>query len=258
MIQLRRSGSIADVIAEARDVAARVVPYAAAEALTKCAKLGRARVQAVMPQAFRAPTRYTLNALRIVPATKGKLSASVAVKDQAAGGSTRPESYLLPGVEGGKRSEKRFERALRYAGALPRGMYALPGSAAKLDASGNLSRATVQQILTAVKGIRSASNSINPVTGKKRRAGHQLLNDVFVGQPSVGRGKGRRVRPGAASGVWRREGKRLRPLLIFTRQAPDYRQRLDFDATVSAVVRERFAVEFAASAASISSRFAAR
>ena len=245
MLQTRRSGSIADVIAEARDIPARVVPYAAAAALTRCAKLGQERVQAVMPQVFNSPTRYTLGALRVMPATKASLSASVAVKDQAAQGSTRPESYLLPGVQGGARSEKRFERALRYAGVLPRGMYALPGAAAKLDSNGNVSRATAQQILSAVKGIKS-------------QRGKRLANSIFVGSPTVGRGKGRRLQPGAAQGIWRREGKRLRPLFVFSRDVPSYRQRLDFDGTVSQVVRERFAAEFAAAGESISSRFKAR
>jgi hypothetical protein len=241
MLNLTRSGSIADVIAEARSVPARVIPYAAAAALTRCAVAGQVEVKRVMPEVFKGPTRYTLNALRVVPATKDKLLASVAVKDQAGQGATRPESYLLPGVEGGKRSEKRFEKALRYSGMLKRGEYAVPGAAAKLDAAGNVSRATVNQVLNALKGTKSQ-------TGKK------LKNALFVGTPSVGFGAKRRARAGAQAGIYRREGKRLRPLFIFTSNAPDYRQRLDFDGVVSAVVRARFAAEFERAAQDILSR----
>lgn len=253
MLNLTRSGSIADVIAEARSVPARVIPYAAAAALTRCVVAGQGKVKSVMPQVFKGPTKYTLNSTRIVPATKDNLVASVAVKDISTHWATRPESYLLPGVEGGQRSEKRFERALRYSGAMKRGEYAIPGAAAKLDAAGNVSRATVNQILKALKSIRSVTNSYDPVTGRKRRKGHELANDLFVGQPSVGSGRGRRMRPGTVQGIYRREGHRLRPLFIFGKSA-DYRQRLDFDGVVSSVVRARFAAEFDRAAQDILSR----
>lgn len=241
MLNLTRSGSIADVIAEARSVPARVIPYAAAAALTRCAVAGQAEVKRVMPQVFKGPTRYTLNSTRVVQATKDNLVASVAVKDIAGQGATRPESYLLPGVDGGQRGEKRFERALRYSGAMKRGEYAIPGAAAKLDAAGNVSRATVNQVLNALKGV-------------KGQQGKKLQNALFVGAPSVGFGAKRRARPGAQSGIYRREGKRLRPLFIFTNGAPSYRQRLDFDGVVSTVVRARFAAEFDRAAQDILSR----
>ena len=86
----------------------------------------------------------------------------------------------------------------------------MPGAAAKLDASGNVSRATVNQVLTALKGVKSQ-------TGRK-----SLKNDLFVGTPSVGFGAKRRGRAGAQAGIYRREGKRLRPVFIFTKAAPDY------------------------------------
>ncbi len=255
MLQLRRSGSIADVIAEARDVAARVVPYAAAAALTRCAVAGQDEVKRVMPRVFKGPTRYTLNAMRVVPANKDKLSATVAVKDQAGQGATRPESYLLPGVEGGKRREKRFEKALRYMGILGRNQYAIPGDSISLDTFGNVSAGQIKTILALAK--RQGRSPTKHSDTKGRRIRLTSNSDLFVGVPTYGSGAGRRRRPGAASGIYRREGHRIRPLFVFTSKAPDYRQRLDFDATVSAVVRERFSVEFAASAARLSARFGA-
>lgn len=240
MLNLTRSGSIADVIAEARSVPARVIPYAAAAALTRCAVAGQAEVKRVMPQVFKGPTRYTLNSTRVVPATKDSLLASVAVKDIAGSGATRPESYLLPGVEGGKRREKRFEKALRYQGILGRNEYAMPGDSISLDTFGNVSAGQINKILALAK-----RQGRSPVRSDTK--GHRislLISDLFVGVPTSGSGAGRRRRPGAASGIYRREGHRIRPLFVFTSNTPDYRPRLDFDRVVSGVVRVRFAAEF--------------
>ncbi|MFM2053611.1 MAG: hypothetical protein RL456_1648 [Pseudomonadota bacterium] len=259
MIDIRKTGSPGTAAALLRDIPASVIPYAAATALTRTAKAGQQAIVEAMPRVFQAPTRYTLNATRLVPATKKNLVATIAVKDQAGGNATRPESYLLPEVEGGARREKRFEKALRYQGLLARGQFAVPGEDAKLDASGNVSRATIAQILNALKGVRGGVGK----KGQKEGKGKRLKNDLFVGVPTVGSGAGRRPRPGAPAGIYRREGdsgkgddrrSRLRRLFIFTDQAPTYGRRLDFDGTVSKVVQDRFEVEFERAAAAILSR----
>lgn len=242
MITITRTGSIADVIAQARDVPARVIPYAAATALTRTIKAAQAAVVAEMPRVFDRPVRYTLNATRIEPATKDNLSARIAVKHQPGTG-TRPESYLLPEVDGGSRGEKRMERALRYEGVLRRGLRAMPGTAMQLDSAGNISSSSIRSVLQALKAVKAAS-ATRGRDGRKLRKGRQLKNDLFVGQPLGGN------RP---DGIWRREGRRLRPLIVFTR-APQYRRRLDFEGIVAPVVLERFRAEFEAAAASIIAR----
>ncbi len=258
-ITATRTGRLDAVVAQMRDIPARVIPFAASTALTRTARDGQRAIIAAMPRVFDNPTRYTLNATRLVPASIDKLVATVAVKDQGTGGSTRPESYLLPEVEGGPRREKRFERALRYQGVLARGQFAIPTKSAQLDANGNVSRATIAQILTALKGVRGG------VTGKGQRKGQgrRLKNDLFVGVPTVGSGAGRRPRANAPAGIYRREGLsgkgedrrgRLRLLFVFANQAPQYGRRLDFEGTVAAVVRDRFAVEFERAATAILNR----
>lgn len=232
MATIRRTGpSLADVIRDMRDVPARVMPYAAATALTKAAKHGQRAVIEQMPQAFRNPVAYTLNATRIEVATKDKLSARIAVKDQRAGG-TRPESFLLPEVEGGPRSEKGFERALRFAGILMSGERAMPGAGLALDANGNVPASMVRTILRQV--TRGGA-------GQKRAAG-----GIFAG--AVGRKQTR--------GVWQREGRRIKPLFIFTQNQPVYRPRLDFTGAAAAAVRENFASDFYAAAQSLRRKFA--
>lgn len=255
MYRVNRTGpSIADVIADARDVPERVVPYAASTAINRVLSAARTEISTrEMPRAFDRPTRYTMNALSIKSATKDALSGSVSVKNQADGG-TRPESYLLPGVLGGARSEKRFERALRYSGVLSAGMRAMPGGAATLDASGNVSAREISRVLSALKKVKAVSSTRDRKSGKKLKKSRALANSLFVGQPMNGRGLRSTPRPGTEQGIYRREGRRIRPLFIFTAKAPAYRQRLDFSGTVERVVRDRFAAEFNAAAQSILAR----
>lgn len=254
MLDIRKTGSPAVAAALLRDVPVGVLPYAAATALTRTARDGQKAIIAAMPRVFDRPTRYTLNATRLVPATKDSLTATVAVKDQGSGNGTRPESYLLPEVEGGRRSEKRFERALRYSGVLARGQYAIPARGLKLDAAGNVSASTSREILAALKGVRAASATRDYATGKRLRKGRVLNNDLFIGRPNDGWGPNAKPRSKSPEGIYRREGRRLRLLFVLTNQAPAYGRRLDFDGVVAQVVRERFAAEFERAATDIINR----
>lgn len=241
MLTISRSGpTIAQVIAEVRDVPARMLPYAASTALTRVARYAaQIELPAEMRKVFVSPTSYTLNALRIEPATKDSLRARVMVKNQAGG--VAPENYLQPEVEGGIRKHKRAENAMRYAGVLRADQYAMPGPALSLDASGNVKGAEVQTILSALKGIRGGVGA----KGQRAGRGRKLANDLFVGKPIGG------DRP---DGIWRREGKRLRALFVFTSTAPDYSRRLDFDGVVQRVALERFRPEFEKAVAGLAAR----
>lgn len=247
MLSIQRTGaSIADVIASVRGVPSRMIPYAAATALTRCAKQAQTEdLPAEMRKVFSNPVPYTLNALRIEPATKDNLMARVMVKTGAHAPGVAPENFLFPEVEGGVRKHKGLEMALRYQGVLSPTQYAMPGAAAKLDAYGNVSGAQVRTILNALKGIRAASSTRDRATGTKLRKGRRLANDMFVGQPQGG---------GRPDGIWRREGKRLRALFVFTSDAPDYSVRLDFSGTVQRVALARFRPEFERAIADLQSK----
>lgn len=230
MLEIRRSGNMADVIASVRSVPARIVPYAASTALTRTAQhAAKMELPAEMRSVFGNPVAYTLNSLRIEPATKDTLSARVMVKTSAAG--VAPENFLYPQVEGGGRKHKRAEAAMRYAGVLGAGQFAMPGSGLSLDANGNVKGAEVRTILSALKNIRGGVGA----KGQKAGRGRKLANDLFVGKPNGGN------RP---DGIWRREGKRIRALFIFTNDAPTYSKRLDFTGVVQRVALERFQPEF--------------
>lgn len=213
MLTIRHTGSIADVIASVRDVPARVVPYAAATALTRSAKIGQTSMVQAMRSSFDRPTPYTLNATYIEVATKDKLSARIAIKNDTSTG-IKAENFLLPEVQGGGRKEKRFESALRNKGLLRTGERAMPGSGVTRDAYGNVSAATISNILR------------NVGAGPKAK--------LFAG--TVGRKQTR--------GIWQRTGGKIKPLFIFTTTLPHYAQRLDFNAVAEKAAQANFQTEF--------------
>lgn len=227
MITVKRQGSIENAIAALRGIPERVIPYASATALTRTAKAAQSAVVQQMSQVFDAPTPYTLNSTYVEPASVAKPVARVAVKNMA-GGATAPEHYLLPEVEGGARRVKRFESALRYAGVLGAGKYAVAGRDAPRDAYGNLQRADISGALGALAA-----------RGDGRRTRARRGVSYFI----AGR-----------LGVFKRQGKSVTGILIFVSRPPAYTKRLDFEAIARDAVQERFADEFAAAAAALMSR----
>lgn len=247
MLTIRRSGPDLHTIArQIGSVPKSMIPYAASTALTRVAQhAARTELPAEMRKVFDGPTAWTLGSLRTVPATRTSLVARVAVKDAANGRAIPQEKFLLPEVEGGPRRQKRMEVALRYAGVLRAGQFAVPGEGATLDANGNVKGADVRSILAALKKIRAVSTARDRRTGKTLRKGRALANDLFAGVPNGG------SRP---DGIWRREGHRLRALFVFTSQPPQYGKRLDFDGTVARVAQERFRPEFERAVADLKAR----
>lgn len=231
MLTIKRTGSVAEAIAAVRDVPARVVPYAASTALTRTAKHAQKLIVVEMPKVFDRPVRYTLNSLFTVPATAKTLAARVAVKNVTTNNGTLPQDYLLPSVLGGGRKEKRFERALRFAGVLQRGQRVVPGRDMPLDAAGNVTRAHINSILAAAKAA----------VGERHAKGGKRV-------PQLG-GKGSkyfvmRTRSGVPLGVFSREGRDVSSVLAFVAERPQYRERLDFDAIAERAAREHFEPEF--------------
>lgn len=250
-----KTGRIADMVQSFRDVPARVMPYAASTALTRTAQaLAKTVLPGEMQRVFDRPNRYTLNSLRVKVAKKDNLTASVWVKSDATNNGTRPEDYLLPNVAGGGRNEKRFERAMRYAGLLPNGWRAMPGQGAPLDDFGNLRRGEMQRILTAT---RSAFDPYQRKTNSKRSRKNAKNAPYFAVTPFVGRfvGGEYKVTPNTLQpGVYRREGRGIKPVLIFTRTQPQYRQRLDFVGVSERYTLDNFPAEFQRAAQQILSR----
>lgn len=247
MYRVTQTGSIADAIAQARDIPARVIPYAASTAINRTLSDARKDVRAEMPRVFDRPNAWTLNSLRVRPAKKEKLVGSLDVKDDAPNNGTRPEDYLLPSVEGGGRKEKRFERNLRYAGILSQGQRAMIGRDAKVDQYGNMSRGEIQRILTAVRAsFDPAQNRTGSAKSKKnaKKAPYLVAGLKWGGWTTKLK----------TPGIYIRDGREIKPVLVFTKKLPQYRKRLDFYGIADMRVKRDFLRQFNAAAQSILTR----
>lgn len=205
------------------DVMQKQVKFATAKALTKTAQDVQAGLKKEMKRVFDRPTPYTLNSLRVKPATKERLQASVFLKDDTFKG-TPAAKYLGPQIAGGSRALKRFEASLLRVGLLPPGHVAVPGGAARLDRYGNMRPGQITQILSGVR----ASN--DPTQNRRRGKAGQY----FIGRPGH-----------APLGVWQRVGRGVQPVLIYVK-APNYQPRLAFRKVGERIARENFSKHFEA------------
>ena len=218
-------------------VAGKQLPFAMAKTLTQTAKQAASEdVPAAMKRAFDRPTRFTLNAFAILPATKTKLRAEILPRAFAGKGNVAWE-YLDPEVSGGVRDAKRSEK--RLSSVLGQRVYLVPGKGAKLDKSGNISRATWTKVMSGIGALgdqsataRSAKRSKRKVVshgginGSKRRVTN---SEFFVGRSKQGR------KPIA---IYRFKGKgKVEPVFAIASRAPSYKPRLAFGPIIEKSVR---------------------
>ena len=183
---------------------------AIATALTRTAKSVQGEMRDELRTVFDRPTPYTLNALRIWPATADKLTARVGFRDDGTGG-MNANNYLMPNVTGGERRDKRIEAALRAIGALPSGWRAVPGQGAAIDSYGNMSRGQIIQILSQLRVTLTSGFDRNMSTdARKQIAAQKRAGGRFFVMP-VGN------RSGTQPGVYQREfyGRGITPVIVF-------------------------------------------
>lgn len=212
-----------------------------ATALTRTAVDIKAGLQAELPRVFDRPTPYTLNSLFVKPARADRLQAETFFKDDRAGSGTPATKYLLPQVQGGSRSVKRFEKALQLAGHMPAGWFIVPGKGARLDAFGNISKGQIIQVLSQLRITLTAGFIRNlpfPSKGNERKvisAIKRAGGRYFVRKPGQDKGQ---------PGVYQREfyGKTITPVFIFVRSV-NYSQRFDFDGIAKRIADERLPLQ---------------
>lgn len=211
--------------------------YAASRALNA---VGAKIVQTetgVMRSVFDRPTAFTLNSLRVDPATKTRLVAVVKPKDAAADGRSA-DRWLGPEALGGARRLKAFERSMQAAGILPAGMSVVPGPAARLDVWGNWSRSDMNRILVAMRqgGTAVAARRIDRLKAKGRT---KASGRYFALQQQDGE-----LEPGIYERKGTRWGTGVRPVVLFTTGLPRYRRRFPFEAVAERVAAKEMQPTF--------------
>lgn len=208
------------------------IPFATAYALTQTAKQAQKHIITEMKRVFDRPKPYTLNGTYVQPATKQRLYALVKLKDGYlgdAGDASKKgtaDKYLSAQVKGGARRPKGFEKLLISKGLMPPGHYAVPTSAAPLDAFGNVSPGYFNRILSQLRIAFDPLNNSKP--GKSRR--RTRTAGFFVAYP--GRPRTAHLAPGIYERIGTGFGSGVRPIFIYTTQAPRYQVRLNFDRIV--------------------------
>lgn len=237
MIELNVKADIKEATRWLNDIQRKQIPFATSVAINNTAKdvqdalAGETRV-------FDRPKPLTKKGTFLQRSTKANLTAVVGLKQRQYGGPVN--EYLQAEVDGGRRADKRSEILLQRAGILPVGYQTRPGSGARLDSYGNMSRGQIVQILSYFKtfGLIKESGRFkgqDTKSAKLNRTRARAAVEYFV----VPEGQ-----PGLATGVWMRRGRTLAPILIFIRPAT-YSKRYDFYGVARKTARSKLDKHFA-------------
>lgn len=208
------------------------LPSIMRNALNDAAMDGRNAERDEIARVFDRPVALTKTAVvfpKSMKATKDNLVATIGMLRDEARKGTPPAKYLAPEVLGGPRRPKAHELALRRAGLLAPGEYVVPARGARLNSFGNISGSLITEILSQLKAAEGfAGYMMNETARSRKRAGAKRTKRYFV--PPRGHTLPR--------GVYERQGNRIRAVLMFVADQPDYRPRYAFgQAGEKAVLR---------------------
>jgi hypothetical protein len=222
------------------DLEQRQFPFAMALTLTTMASKIRVAEQDEMRRVFDKPTPWILRSIRYDRATKQNLQARVYVNDDGVTSEGRAVTVIRNQIKGGARGQKPYERRLTRAGVLPRGWVTVPGNGERLNSYGNLSQGRIVQILSAARAF--TESGFNVYQGPSKRSS-KVVDRMFVSR-GPGMWAGRRQH--LPAGVWIRSGRggrKIRPVLLFLRQA-SYRPRFDFQGVAQQQMDREFRQTF--------------
>jgi hypothetical protein len=213
------------------------VKFAASKALNTVAFAANAEIKTEMQRVFKGgATPYTLRAFRVDKAARGSLTAIVRLRDDAPEGGTTYTKSLRHLFTGGTRQWKKVEGLLRGMRAIPDGMMAVPGSAARLDRRGNMYLMDLREIFGVLKSsIRNTR--IFRHTGRGKR-------EKNVGYFVVPLGAATKLHPG----IWKRietgSSSVVLPMIMYV-QRGQWRQFIDLKKIGQQVVDRKWQAEFA-------------
>lgn len=189
------------------------LPFAISKALNDTAFDARTSLSGSTKQYFDRPTTFTQKGFGVEKSSKRNLEVIVGAERKRA-------RYLRTQISGGARSQKGFERLflsqVADTGRIPSSAQFIPTSLVKLNASGNVSLATLKRI----KQGLSTTNA---------RGG------FFVGTPRGG------DRP---PGIYRRSREQLFPYFLAIDRAAQYSARFPIVTVVGKVYERRYGQHF--------------
>jgi hypothetical protein len=149
---------------------AKQLQFASAVALTRTAYKARDLAYDEFRRALDRPTRFTMNSLFVESATRSKREATV--KTKPGFNSVPAGAWLVPNVEGGKRTSKSFERKV--------GSYMVPSKYMNLDSFGNVPGSTFRKIFSNLQ-LGDEQQSTNSAASKRKRKNEAyfLRNDII-------------------------------------------------------------------------------
>lgn len=257
MTRIRVTSNVAE-ITKAYQGLEKQVRFGARSALNNVAAEARRQVQAEMRRVFDRPTPFVLNSVKVDWATREHPTADVFVS-YPGGKGVDPNSVLRAEFEGGRRNDKRMERAFQRIGLLSPGLQAVPASGIpgdKLDRFGNVKGSFIVQLISYFGAFSEQGYRAN-MTPKRKKAlakrgrsekGYATIRGV---EYFVSRGRGtfagrgaqrmgemagdrRRQEQHLPAGIWSRSGVHgsiIKPIIMFVRR-PQYRVAMSFDRVV--------------------------
>lgn len=214
------------------EVEKKHLPFVTAITLTKTAQEIREESNQMIDKVFDRPTRYTQNSTWYKPANykDQTIAAAVWIKDETTKGTPAAE-YLLPHIWGKSRVAKRSEKAMRARGLLKANQFIMPSKYAKLDRFGNIPRSQIIKMMSNIGGHRDRlQDSTNSKKSKRNRA--KIKYFLFENAD------------GSASGIWQRIGDGLKPFILFTDKAPNYKKRFPFFEMTNRMLNKRLGPNF--------------
>lgn len=228
------------------DGMAKQVRFATMRALNAAAYKASQDTAKQMARVFDKPTPWVLKSVRYTKATKAKLEATVDFDFWGNKQGVTVSHVLRAEIYGGQRKLKRHEIALQRAGILPPGHFIVPGSAAMMDAYGNMNVGQINQIMSWFKSFGEQGYRANMRDGGKRLARGNKKTGARGFAYFVLRKPHGKLLPG----VYQRFnfgglGSSVKPVMIFV-SFSRYRQRLDFYGLAEKSARAEFAAQFPA------------
>jgi hypothetical protein len=216
---------------------------------------GGQRFDRATPYVIPAGIAENVGALRTEYAGRDSDAGAVMIRGrgQVPGTAVPHQSILRAQVLGGSRRLKRLEVLLQARGIMPAGWFAIPGSGARLDAYGNMSRGQVVQLLAYFAAFPAGNKRANSTDKSRARLARDrrqrgklgpFKGVGFVDKPAQ-RGRayftitaaGKGLRPGVYERAnFGQLGKGVRPVLLF-QPSVKYEPRLDFYGIAEHVAR---------------------